>query len=102
MAFFIDDEGNITLVQGDDGDVTFDGILILSRPMQASKASLPMLVKLAGRLISPSPIQPSKALSPMLVMPFSSVTLIKPIHPSKAPFKILPPVIVTSVKLIGM
>jgi hypothetical protein len=26
MAFFIDDEGNITLVQGDDGDVTFDGI----------------------------------------------------------------------------
>ena len=26
MAFFIDDEGNITLVQGDDGDITFDGI----------------------------------------------------------------------------
>lgn len=26
MAFFIDDEGNITLIQGDDGDVTFDGI----------------------------------------------------------------------------
>ena len=26
MAFFIDDEGNITLVQGDNGDITFDGI----------------------------------------------------------------------------
>lgn len=26
MAFFIDNEGNITLVQGDDGTVTFDGI----------------------------------------------------------------------------
>ena len=26
MAFFIDDEGNITLVQGDSGDITFDGI----------------------------------------------------------------------------
>lgn len=26
MAFFIDNEGNITLVQGDSGEITFDGI----------------------------------------------------------------------------
>ena len=35
MAFFIDDEGNITLVQGDDGDVTFDGIVTVSNFLHA-------------------------------------------------------------------
>ena len=72
------------------------------KPVQPSKAYIPMLVTLSGMVIDVKPLQPEKADCPMLITLSGMVMDVKPLQPEKARRSMLaPPVMITSFNEAG-